>query len=111
VIHHFRESLVSAFPPSSPLWPDLIPLLNRAYALLPSNPQITGDSPPNDALTHLLHLAPEGEILPHVDNLDASGGVILGICLGAERVLGMTRKAGEEGWEVVLPNGCVYLQR
>ncbi|CAD6566153.1 MAG: hypothetical protein TREMPRED_002281 [Tremellales sp. Tagirdzhanova-0007] len=120
VINHYRESLLSSFPPPSPSWPDLIPLLNRAYALLPSSPQITNQTPPREALTHLLHLAPKGEILPHVDNLDASGGIIVGICLGAERILRLKRKSGQgggkengdgnKGWDVVLPNGSIYVQ-
>lgn len=117
VIHHYRESLLSSLPPPSPLYPDLIPLLNRAYAFLTSSPQVVegSSSPPREALTHLLHLAPEGEILPHVDNLDASGGMIIGICLGTERILRLTRKGVDkgdrEGWDILLPNGCLYLQR
>lgn len=72
-------------------------------------------------MTHLLHLAPKGEILPHVDNLDASGGTIVGICLGAERILRLKRKSGQGAGKVsgdgsneldiVLPNGSVYVQR
>jgi alkylated DNA repair protein alkB family protein 7 len=70
---------------------------------------------PLNTSTHLLHLAPHGEILPHVDNLDASGSVIIGVSLGAERTLRLRAKAGKEdeseGWEVKLSSGSVYLQR
>jgi len=44
-----------------------------------------------------------------VDNLDASGAVIIGICLGAERILRLER--GTAGYDVRLPNGAVYLQK
>ena len=114
VIRRYRECLLSSLPPPSPSYPELTPLLNRAYALLPSSPQINDGSaggPPKEALTHVLHLSPEGEILPHVDNLDASGGVIVGICLGAERILRLRKKGGAEGWDIRLPNGCAYVQR
>ena len=120
VIHGYREVLMSNLPPPSHLYPDLVPLLDTVYALLPSSPQIQGDVLPRGALTHLLHLAPEGEILPHVDNLEASGSVILGVCLGASRMLRLRKKADpntanqwdlEDGWDILLPNGAVYLQR
>ena len=80
---------------------------------------------PSGLITHLLHLAPEGEILGHVDNVDASGGSILGICLGADRILRLSNKVessasggsktspkdGMSGWDVLLRNGTMYLQR
>ncbi|OXG34879.1 hypothetical protein C359_06336 [Cryptococcus neoformans Bt120] len=74
--------------------------------------------PPAGTLTHILHLAPMGAILPHVDNLEASGRVILGVSLGAERTLRLRRKFGDgeqgtdgEGWDVRLGSGSVYIQR
>ncbi|XAO23498.1 hypothetical protein I312_102276 [Cryptococcus bacillisporus CA1280] len=128
VIHDYRESLLSTLP-SSP-HPLLVPTLNRIYALffssLPPSPAIetntsTPTLPPAGTLTHILHLSPLGSILPHVDNLEASGRVILGVSLGAERTLRLRRKFSdgegegertrEEGWEVRLGSGSVYIQR
>jgi alkylated DNA repair protein alkB family protein 7 len=84
-------------------WPDipeLPPILDRLHALFP----------PQDVQTHLLHLASNGEIQPHIDNLLASGSWILGVSLGAERVLHLESKAGES-FQVLLPSGSVYIQR
>ena len=104
---------MSNLPPPSSSYPDLVPLLNRAYALLPSSPEIQVAQLPKTAISHLLHLAPEGEIKGHVDNLEASGGVILGVCLGADRTLRLSKKSSdsEVGWDVRLGNGAVYLQK
>lgn len=43
--------------------------------------------------THLLHLSTNGAIAPHVDNVDASGSIIMGVSLGSPRVLRMVRRA------------------
>ncbi len=78
-------------------------------------------------------MSPSGEILPHVDNIEASGSVIIGLSLGAERVLRLERQIGEDdddvdldldldlersggaggrqGWDIRLTNGSVYVQR
>ncbi|OXG21033.1 hypothetical protein C366_01586 [Cryptococcus neoformans Tu401-1] len=125
VIHHYRESLLSTLPPSP--HPLLVPALRRIYSLffssLPPLPHPTTQTthpslPPAGTLTHILHLAPMGAILPHVDNLEASGRVILGVSLGAERTLRLRRKFGDgeqgtdgEGWDVRLGSGSVYIQR
>jgi alkylated DNA repair protein alkB family protein 7 len=111
VIHQYRETLLSTLPPYSPSYPNLTELLNKAYAQLPSSPFIppNSDTTPNDALTHLLHLAPEGRIDGHVDNLDASGGMIIGICLGASRILRLEKEG--QGWDVLLNNGSLYIQQ
>ncbi|WRT65939.1 uncharacterized protein IL334_002890 [Kwoniella shivajii] len=120
VIHQYRETLLSSLPPSSP--PSLNSILSRLYALLPNLPvndtdPDSGVLPPKGSLTHLLHLAPEGEILAHVDNLEASGSVICGVSLGASRTLRLEKKEkdgedkGSQGWDVRLDNGSVYLQR
>jgi len=81
----------------------LQPILERLYSLCPTS----------DVQTHLLHLASHGEILPHIDNIDASGSWILGVSLGADRTLRM-QKAGnpKEGTHTLtLHSGSVYLQR
>lgn len=125
VIHHYRETLVSNFPPPDAGWPDLIPLMKRIYDLLPGpspQPGMTAPArststtgmdalPPPATSTHLLHLAPHGAILPHVDNIEASGSVIIGASLGAERILRLKEKDGEFGWDIRLPSGSLYLQR
>jgi len=62
--------------------------------------------------THLLHLASHGEILPHVDNVFASGSWILGVSLGAARILRMEHVEDENDcFDVLLPSGSVYVQR
>ena len=80
----------------------LTSVLDKLYALCPTD----------DVLTHLLHLSSRGEILPHVDNLSASGSWILGVSLGDERILRMkgTDNEGKE-FSLALPSGSVYLQR
>lgn len=125
VIHHYRESLLSTLPPSP--HPLLVPALRRIYSLFfsslpplphPATQETHPSLPPAGTLTHILHLAPMGAILPHVDNLEASGRVILGVSLGAERTLRLRRKFGDgeqgtdgEGWDVRLGSGSVYIQR
>lgn len=74
---------------------------------------------PLQTSTHALHLAPEGYILPHVDNVDASGTVIIGVSLGAERILRLEEAEQEgrkvnivhRGWDVLLKTGSLYLQK
>jgi alkylated DNA repair protein alkB family protein 7 len=110
VIHDYRETLLSSVPPSPS--PSLTSLLARLYSLLPGLSLDDANSlPPPGTSTHLLHLSPKGAILPHVDNLEASGSVILGLSLGAERTMRLKKKDGAGGWEVKLPSASVYLQR
>ena len=109
VIHHFRESLLSTIPPSPSstphqpyTWPNSKSLMQRIYALLPSpassssNPDPNDTFPPAGSSTHVLHLARNGNIQAHVDNVDASGSVIIGVSLGAERVLRLREKREED---------------
>ena len=82
--------------------PGLSPILRRLYALCPSP----------ETQTHLLHLSSEGEILPHIDNTQASGSWILGVSLGAERIMRMDRKDNNgDLFDILLPSGSVYIQR
>ena len=82
--------------------PGLSRILDRLATLYPSQ----------DTQTHLLHLASTGRILPHVDNVDASGSWILGVSLGATRVLHMeARDDADDTFDVLLPSGSVYLQK
>jgi alkylated DNA repair protein alkB family protein 7 len=103
--------------PSSPSAAHVESLLNRSLDLMPNNPRIeAGSTIPPSVVIHLLHLGSEGEILGHVDNLESSGGTIMGICLGADRILRLKKTgAGDdgtvEGWDVLLPGGSVYIQR
>jgi len=97
VIHHFREMTVQEWPEVDV--PGLSSILERLYGLCPTF----------DRQTHILHLASRGEILPHIDNVTASGSWILGVSLGAERIM---RMEGSEGrFDVLLPSGSVYLQK
>lgn len=99
VIHRFREIHLTAWPQDVP---DLPHILDRLYSLLPSK---------IDTQTHLLHLASTGHILPHVDNLGASGAWIFGVSLGSERILRMQGPSSEDDFDVLLPSGSIYLQR
>lgn len=86
-------------------WPDdidnLLPTLHRLHSLCPT-PKVQ---------THLLHLASYGRILPHIDNIAASGSWILGVSLGGERTLRMEGPTDHGNFDIVLPSGSVYLQR
>ncbi|KAH8106766.1 hypothetical protein BXZ70DRAFT_914975 [Cristinia sonorae] len=98
VIRNFREMHVSTWPDL----PELEPLLDRLRALHPQEP----------TQTHILHLASDGEILPHVDNVEASGSWILGVSLGATRTMRLRdTQDPQDIFEFALPSGSVYLQR
>ncbi|KAG9088791.1 hypothetical protein FRC07_012472, partial [Ceratobasidium sp. 392] len=109
VIRDYREMTVSSWPTSSPA--GLADILLRLYRLVdplhtPAAPGIT--TPPN-IQTHVLHLASTGFILPHVDNIEASGSMIAGVSLGGTRVLRMSRDG--EAFDILLESGSVYVQR
>lgn len=100
VINHFREIHLSSWPLDE--FRDLEAAVERLHSLCPTK----------DIQTHLLHLASYGDILPHVDNISASGAWIIGVSLGDERILKMTEEEGEKReFHVTLPSGSVYLQR
>lgn len=85
-----------------------------------------GLDPPSYLSLHLLHLSGKGAIYPHVDNLTASGDVIVGVSLGGERVLRFKKRkskvdesteelipievSGPEEFTVLLEPGSVYIQ-
>ncbi|KAH9838637.1 uncharacterized protein C8Q71DRAFT_821769 [Rhodofomes roseus] len=99
VIRRYREMHVSSWPQDVE---GLLPALDRLRDIYPSP----------DIQTHLLHLASDGEILPHVDNVGASGSWILGISLGAARVLKLEHPVNsDEVYTLALPSGSVYIQR
>jgi alkylated DNA repair protein alkB family protein 7 len=112
VISSYREMNLSSWPklPSDEQTAQLLDILKKMYSLLPSEPDadssLTG---PPHLLTHLLHLSSNGYILPHVDNIEASAGTIVGISLGAERTLVL--EDGQDRIDVRLPTGSAYLQR
>lgn len=87
-------------------WPEevegLSSVLERLYALCPTQ----------NVQTHLLHLAAHGYILPHIDNVHASGIWILGVSLGNERILHLeSAGSSPSSLEVPLPSGSAYIQR
>ncbi|CAL1704994.1 unnamed protein product [Somion occarium] len=65
VIRNYREMHVSSWPEG---YPELPGILARLDPLHPDEP----------TQSHIIHLASDGEILPHVDNTEASGSWILG---------------------------------
>ncbi|OAX38907.1 hypothetical protein K503DRAFT_690714 [Rhizopogon vinicolor AM-OR11-026] len=100
VIRHYREMHLSSWPEDQN--PGLSLILTRLQGLYPTS----------NVQTHLLHLSSRGEILGHVDNIEASGTWILGVSLGAARVLRMeSTNDPEDSFEVLLQSGCVYIQR
>lgn len=116
VISGYRETTLSSWPESAS--PSLPGVLSKIYALLPpskggATSQGSPLATPPHLLTHLLHLSSTGYILPHVDNLEASAGSILGVSLGARRELVL--EYGEEGTaeevRITLDPGSAYIQR
>ncbi|KAH9951957.1 hypothetical protein B0H21DRAFT_715040 [Amylocystis lapponica] len=99
VIKRFREMHVTSWPEDVPGLPAVLKRLRTLH-------------PHQETQIHLLHLASDGEILPHVDNLGASGSWIMGVSLGAGRILRLEGTLGQEKpIEIFLPSGSVYLQR
>jgi alkylated DNA repair protein alkB family protein 7 len=94
----YREMHLSSWPSDDSC---LNAVIDRLRAACPSH----------DTQTHLLHLASDGEILPHVDNLEASGSWILGVSLGNTRTLRMHPPDGGEPVDICLPSGSLYIQR
>ncbi|KIP08164.1 hypothetical protein PHLGIDRAFT_104744 [Phlebiopsis gigantea 11061_1 CR5-6] len=99
VIRRYREIHVSSWPDDQP---ELQRLLQRLQEL----------HPPVPTQTHILHLASDGEIQPHVDNTEASGSWILGVSLGSPRGLRLENAEDpSDTFEMILPSGSVYIQR
>ena len=107
VIVKFREARVA-----QEQWPDqenVLPILNQITSLLPPVP----------LQTHILHLATDGHILPHVDNLQASGSFVLGVSLGAPRILRLHKPNPDPSQnakpilvcDLLLEPGSVYIQK
>lgn len=128
VIKRYREMLVrEGMWASAPPLPDAEQLeaaLAKIYSLLPppatAPSEIPPRSPPSHLILHLLHLASDGAIYPHVDNLEAFGRTIVGVSLGGERVMRFKRSSESESetgdpgpteFEVLLEPGSAYIQR
>ncbi|KAI5124382.1 hypothetical protein M0805_008985 [Coniferiporia weirii] len=100
VISNFREMHVTSWPTEDAT--SLYPILDRVKGLVPDV----------KTQTHILHLGSDGEIFPHVDNLDASGSWIVGVSLGSPRVLRIEKvDDSNDSFDVLLPSGSVYIQR
>ena len=100
VIKHYREMHVSAWPEDQPR---LFELLNRLR-------QFHSEEP---IQYHVLHLASDGEIHPHVDHLEAFGSWIVGVSLGSDRILRLEKEISDRKLvhDVILPSGSVYIQK
>ncbi|GAA6063527.1 hypothetical protein JCM10212_006700 [Sporobolomyces blumeae] len=114
----------------------LADVFQRMYNLLPpprsssseprgGNPDRDVDlDPPPHLIMHLLHLASNGRILPHVDNVEAFGHTIVGVSLGrGERVMRFKQVSDPSGpdaaaypqgpseFEIVVAGGSAYVQK
>ena len=104
VIRRYREMHVSSWPSSE----ELKQVIERVSTLLPEGALQSGIQ------THILHLASDGYIDPHIDNIESSGSWILGVSLGDARDLVLeTQGQGDpcERHRITLPSGSVYLQK
>ncbi|KAL4065455.1 hypothetical protein V8B97DRAFT_1950794 [Scleroderma yunnanense] len=102
VIRDYREMHLTSWCESEA--PGLPQILNRLRAMCPSQ----------NTQTHILHLASTGAILPHIDNVFSSGTWILGVSLGATRVLQIEKTDAvnpHNKLDIALSSGSVYLQR
>ncbi|PVG02975.1 hypothetical protein CPB86DRAFT_772329 [Serendipita vermifera] len=101
VIRHYREARITDAQWASFSDPGLQDTLAKVRSLLP---------PQTPLQTHVLHLSERGEILPHIDNVEASGSIILGVSLGAARVLQLEDDHGNLYCHLLEPGSC-YIQR
>lgn len=113
VIRHYREALVGwqGLPDvkdaQSSWQAGAEELLEKIDTFLPQGGERT---------THVLHLSEKGYIDAHVDGKESMGKTIIGVSLGADRVLRLTedksREEGEEeeAIEILLKSGSVYVQ-
>lgn len=100
VIKNYREMHVSVWPEDQPR---LSELLDRLRQFHPEEP----------IQYHVLHLASNGEIRPHVDHLEAFGSWIVGVSLGSDRILRLEKETPDRTLvhDVILPSGSVYVQK
>ena len=100
VIKNYREMHVSAWPEDQPRLSELLNRLRQFHSEEPIQ-------------YHVLHLATDGEIHPHVDHLEAFGSWIVGVSLGSERILRLEKEISGRKFvhDVTLPSGSVYTQK
>jgi alkylated DNA repair protein alkB homolog 7 len=100
VIRNYREMHVSAWPEDQPRLSELLNRLRQFHS-------------EESIQYHVLHLASDGEIHPHVDHLDAFGSWIVGVSLGSDRILRLEREISDQQLvhDVILPSGSVYVQK
>lgn len=125
VIRDYRETIVptGAWNNTTSLI-ELQQITKRLYDLIPPPTPLSttfiNHSPPEHLLLHLLHLSATGAIDPHVDNMEASGDIIIGLSLGSDRIMrfepvgegvALNEGEGEGAFEVLLEKGSVYIQR
>ena len=136
MIRGYREIHLTSWPSDEtarlsniPNAPPLSPIVNRLHGLFSSHYSEARHNPKHEqgssayTQTHLLHLGTAGAIDPHVDSIDASGSMIMGVSLGAPRIMRMARRTRNEernctknihtadAFEVLLLPGSVYIQR
>ncbi|KAF9648077.1 hypothetical protein BDM02DRAFT_3116017 [Thelephora ganbajun] len=100
VIKNYRETHVSTWPEDQPRLSELLDRLRRFH-------------PEEPIQYHVLHLASDGEIHPHVDHLGAFGSWIVGVSLGADRILRLEKEISDRTLvhNMILPSGSVYVQK
>ncbi|KAF8317384.1 hypothetical protein DL93DRAFT_2077013 [Clavulina sp. PMI_390] len=105
VINNYREMHLTSWPddmtiaselgppPETTPLPSLSSIVDRLRSLfLQHAPPAPSSDSPSAIQTHLLHLSSTGAIGPHVDNIGASGSIIMGVSLGSPRILRLVRR-------------------
>lgn len=94
-IHNYREYLAS----NSFLFPKLNEIKCRVSHFMMGK---------NMLPVHILELRHDGQILPHIDNIDYSGSIIAGLSLQRDCIL--TLSDSSESETILLPRRSLYRQ-
>ena len=95
-INNYREYLIQDFTQ----FPTLTHIINT---------RISEEMMGKDLLpVHILELRHDGEILPHIDNVNYSGAIIAGLSLQRDSILTLSNSSESES--IVLPRRSFYRQ-
>ncbi|ORX44453.1 hypothetical protein DM01DRAFT_1312491 [Hesseltinella vesiculosa] len=105
VITGYRETSASTWSPKASIdqWMTTF-IQQRIYSMFPDSYRWL---PP-----HILDLAVDGSISPHVDNIQASGSIVAGLCLKSPCKMILEHQTDPScAVEVFLDKNCFYIQR